>query len=111
MYPLERYLNKLKKYVKDKARPEGSICEAYLSQKITHFCSYYFESHIRSTRTKIGHNMDFDIEEQSYAALSVFRRQGKPSDKCVERFLNDLEINTSNLYILLNCVEVDPILE
>ncbi|PKU82319.1 hypothetical protein MA16_Dca005324 [Dendrobium catenatum] len=111
MYSFERYLDKLKKYVKNKARPEGSICEAYLSQEITHFCSYYFEPHIRSTRTKIGHNMNFDVEEQSHAKLSVLRRQGKSSGKCVERFLNDLEINTANLYVLLNCEEVEPILE
>ncbi|PKU74137.1 hypothetical protein MA16_Dca020113 [Dendrobium catenatum] len=91
MYPFERYLNKLKKYVKNKARPEGSICEAYLYQETTHFCSYYFEPHVSSTRTKIGRNMDFDVEEQLHAALSVFRRPGKPSGKCVERFLNDLE--------------------
>ncbi|PKU63659.1 Retrovirus-related Pol polyprotein from transposon TNT 1-94 [Dendrobium catenatum] len=111
MYPFERYLNKLKKYVKNKARPEGSICEAYLSQETTHFCSYYFEPHVRSTRTKMGRNMDFDVEEQSHATLTVFRRQGKPSGKCVERYLNDLEINTANLYVLLNCEEVEPILE
>ncbi|KAI0516679.1 hypothetical protein KFK09_009356 [Dendrobium nobile] len=106
MYPFERYLNKLKKYVKNKARPEGSICEAYLSQETTHFCSYYFEPHVRSTRTKMGRNMDFDVEEQSHATLTVFRRQGKPNGKCVERYLNDLEINTANLYVLLNCEEV-----
>ncbi|PKU64928.1 hypothetical protein MA16_Dca004543 [Dendrobium catenatum] len=111
MYPFERYLNKLKKYVKNKARPEGSICEAYLSQKTTHFCSYYFEPHVRSTKIKIGRNMDYDVEEQSYATLSVFRSQGKPSGKCVKRFLNDLEINTVILYVLLNCEKVEPILE
>ncbi|PKU59893.1 hypothetical protein MA16_Dca028162 [Dendrobium catenatum] len=29
MYPFERYLNKLKKTAKNKARPESSICEEF----------------------------------------------------------------------------------
>jgi len=32
--------------IKNKTRVEGSICEAYLVQETSHFCSYYFESHV-----------------------------------------------------------------
>ncbi|PKU86253.1 hypothetical protein MA16_Dca002084 [Dendrobium catenatum] len=48
MYPFERYLNKLKKTAKNKARTEGSICEAYLIYETTQFCSYYFETMFQS---------------------------------------------------------------
>lgn len=33
MYPIERYLRRLKSFVKNKARPEGSIAEAYIMQE------------------------------------------------------------------------------
>jgi len=33
MYPTERYLRRLKSYVRNKARPEGCIAEAYIPQE------------------------------------------------------------------------------
>ncbi|KAK0572174.1 hypothetical protein LWI29_027307 [Acer saccharum] len=41
MYPFERYLGTLKKYVRNKAKPEGSIAEAYVVNKALTFCSMY----------------------------------------------------------------------
>ncbi|XP_057803652.1 uncharacterized protein LOC131018985 [Salvia miltiorrhiza] len=41
MYPFERYLGKLKKTVKNKAKVEGSITNAYLVEEATAFCCYY----------------------------------------------------------------------
>jgi len=35
-----------KRYVKNKARVEGSICAAYLHRKTTYFCSHYFNNFI-----------------------------------------------------------------
>ena len=37
MYPFERYMHSLKKKVKNKARVEGSIMEAYIIEKILNF--------------------------------------------------------------------------
>ncbi|KAM6581559.1 hypothetical protein CsatA_005333 [Cannabis sativa] len=39
MYPIERYMNKLKTYVGNKARPEGSIAEGYVADEAVTFCS------------------------------------------------------------------------
>lgn len=39
MYPIERYLGKLKFFVRNKARPEANIAGAYLAGKC--FCSRY----------------------------------------------------------------------
>lgn len=36
-----RNLHKLKQYVRNKARPEGSIAEAYLADECSTFCSRY----------------------------------------------------------------------
>ncbi|XP_070675864.1 uncharacterized protein [Malus domestica] len=41
MYPIERYLQTLKRYVRNKGRPEGSIAEAYLVDECSSFCSMY----------------------------------------------------------------------
>ncbi|CAN6708856.1 unnamed protein product [Malus baccata var. baccata] len=41
MYPIERYLQTLKRYVRNKGRPEGSIAEAYLVDECLSFCSMY----------------------------------------------------------------------
>ena len=42
MYPVERYLRTLKGYVKNKACPEGSIAEGYISEECLTFCSHFF---------------------------------------------------------------------
>ncbi|GJZ44470.1 retrotransposon gag domain, retroviral aspartyl protease [Tanacetum coccineum] len=42
MYPFERYMKKLKNYVRNKANPEGSIAEGYVAEEALTFSSYYF---------------------------------------------------------------------
>ncbi|XP_042952270.1 uncharacterized protein LOC122289358 [Carya illinoinensis] len=41
MYHFERYLDKFKRYVRNRARPEGSIAEAYVHVECLTFCSMY----------------------------------------------------------------------
>ncbi|GJR46430.1 zinc finger, PHD-type containing protein [Tanacetum coccineum] len=42
MYPFERFMKKLKNYVRNKAKPEGSIAEGYVAEEALTFSSYYF---------------------------------------------------------------------
>ena len=42
MCPFERYFKILKHYVKNVAKPEGSILEGYIVDKAPKFCSRYF---------------------------------------------------------------------
>ena len=42
MYPFERYMHSLKKKVKNNARVEGSIMEAYIIEEISNFNRHYF---------------------------------------------------------------------
>nr|GFB27651.1 hypothetical protein [Tanacetum cinerariifolium] len=42
MYPFERYMKKLKGYVRNKAKPEGSIVEGYVAEEALTFSSHYF---------------------------------------------------------------------
>lgn len=62
MYPFERHLNHLKRKVKNKARVEGSICEAYVLEEISNFCSRYFKPHVATNRTRAPRNDDGDEE-------------------------------------------------
>jgi hypothetical protein len=48
MYPIERCLGKYKQFVRNRARPEGSIVEGYLSVECLTFCSTY----LRGIETK-----------------------------------------------------------
>jgi hypothetical protein len=42
MYPVERRLLTLKRFVRNMARPEGSIAEAYVAAECLTICSRYF---------------------------------------------------------------------
>nr|GFA07922.1 hypothetical protein [Tanacetum cinerariifolium] len=50
MYPFERYIKKLKNYVRNKSKLEGSIAEGYAVEEALTFSSYYF----RDVTTKIN---------------------------------------------------------
>ena len=41
MYPVNLYLGHLKKYVRNKTRPEGSIAEGYIVQEAMTFSAQY----------------------------------------------------------------------
>jgi hypothetical protein len=43
MYPIERRLSALKNFVRNRAKPEGSIAEAYVATDTLTFCSRYME--------------------------------------------------------------------
>ena len=43
MYPIERFLKKLKEYIKNRARLEGSITEGYVVDEALTFCSMCLE--------------------------------------------------------------------
>ncbi|GJT94947.1 putative reverse transcriptase domain, ribonuclease H-like domain, aspartic peptidase domain protein [Tanacetum coccineum] len=42
MFPFERFIKKLKGYVRNKAKPEGSITEGYVAEEALTFSSHYF---------------------------------------------------------------------
>ena len=44
MYPIKRWLDTFKGYVRNRARPEGSIVEAYIATEALAFCSKYTET-------------------------------------------------------------------
>ncbi|XP_076938814.1 uncharacterized protein LOC143607153 [Bidens hawaiensis] len=94
MYPFERYMKKLKAYVRNKARPEGSIAEGYVADEALTFCSMYLEG----IQTKFNHpdrNADANIPKRK---LHVFSSQCRPMSKVK---INDITEEATNHYIIL----------
>ncbi|GJS63709.1 hypothetical protein Tco_0678273 [Tanacetum coccineum] len=57
MYPFERYMKKLKNYVRNKAKPEGSIAEGYVAEEALNFSSHYFRD-VTTKFNRPGRNVD-----------------------------------------------------
>lgn len=79
MYPIERFLVTLKKYVRNRSRPEGSIAEAYIANESLTFCSMYFEG----IDTRFNRNDRNWVENESAATdkISVFKNVFRPIGK------------------------------
>ena len=70
MFPIERYLAKLKSYVRNRSKPEGSIAEGYLAEECLTFCSRFlsggdavpkFESCPQNMEYAIGTRVSFYV--------------------------------------------------
>jgi hypothetical protein len=81
----------------NRARVEGSICEAYLAKETSQFLKYYFST--EGDGMEAGH---------SSTSLSIFKVDGRPSGKCKVRHLTEEEYNAAHLHVLMNCQEVGP---
>lgn len=53
-----RFLCHQKQNVKNKAKIEGSICNAYLVEEGSYFCAYYFEPHVMTQNRQVLRNDD-----------------------------------------------------
>ena len=61
----------MKHFVKNKARPEGSIAKAYIVNESMTFCSIY----LRNIETKFNRDRHFKVkfeDEQNVDKLSIF---------------------------------------
>ncbi|GKD04070.1 histone deacetylase 14, partial [Tanacetum coccineum] len=54
MFPFERYMKKLKNYVRNKAKPEGSIAEGYVAEEELTFCSRYLKDDVETRFNRLG---------------------------------------------------------
>ena len=69
MYPIERRLYTLKRSVRNKARPEGSIAEAYVANEALTFCSRYMDD-VETRFNRLPRNVGFS--DQSAYIVDVF---------------------------------------
>lgn len=103
----------MKNNVRNKAKVEGSICNAYLVEEASSFCSYYFEDHVMTKRRHVPRNLynREDMIDEHEENLSIFKYPGRAFGKAKTRFLDDKEFKAAHSYVLLNCTEVQPYIE
>lgn len=95
--------------MRNKARVEASIANAYLVEEASNFCSYYFEDHIHTKQRSIPRNFmgrDDNVNSDNPELLSIFKYAGRPFGKKSSRFLESNEYDAAHLYVLHNCAEV-----
>lgn len=90
---------------------EGSICETYLIEETSTFCSYYFEPHIQTKLNKVSRHDDGGLVNAPNGCLSIFTHPGRPAGKEHTRYLLDAELSAATSYVLLNCQEIEPFVE
>ncbi|KAL4570931.1 hypothetical protein LXL04_026596 [Taraxacum kok-saghyz] len=112
MYLYERKLGSMKRKIKNHAKVEGSIVEAYIVGEISTFCSLYFLPTIETRLNREPRNFAHDIPSYTTvdSRLSIFK---VPSRRLFEKSgrrmpLSDDEMRIAHNYILINCVEVLP---
>ena len=101
-------MHHLKIKVKNKARVEGSICNAYLVEEASTFFSYYFEPHVQSRTATAPRNDEGELPSEEKLVLSICNSPGRKFGKVRTRYLTDQEWAVATNYILLNCEEVQP---
>lgn len=84
LYVISRNLRKLKNNVRNKAQVEGFICNAYLVEEASSFCSHYFEPHVYTRHRKVPRNDDGGTREKDEhdGNLSIFTYPGKAFGRC-----------------------------
>ena len=107
MYPIERRLLTCKRYVRNTARPEGSIAEAYVIDECLAFCSRYFGD-VETRWNRPGRNRERSDSQSGDVSVfnhgvnclgaSQYLEAGDEYDKMV-------------WFVLSNCAEVLPYIE
>ncbi|KAL5579091.1 hypothetical protein UlMin_011533 [Ulmus minor] len=107
MYPFERYLKRLKDYVRNAAKPEGSISEGYVVDEALTFCSRYFDD--IETRFNRPDRNDDGIHRTR--RLFVFESQCKPMGKQSQVYVEKNVRDRAEFYILNNSPEIETYLK
>ncbi|CAL2247050.1 unnamed protein product [Prunus armeniaca] len=103
MCPIERLLGELKKSVRNRAKPEGSIVEAWVQYESLTFCGMYLKD-VETVFNRPQHNHDGGMRNEK---LSVFAQSARPfgDPGRGESFSrNDMEV--AHWFVLNNCDEI-----
>ncbi|XP_024630664.2 uncharacterized protein [Medicago truncatula] len=108
MYPFERFMGYSKRMVKNNSRVEGSIVAACCAREALNFCSRCL-NHLMLTPISVRNEVIAE-NEWSPSTLSIFRLLGSPSGSGKEYWMNDAELQSAEVHVLINCHEVGPYL-
>ncbi|XP_013688786.1 uncharacterized protein LOC106392524 [Brassica napus] len=102
MYPFERYMKTLKAFVKNYARPEACMVEAYLAGECVAFCLKFLKDSV-PVQEAVNH-----IEDVEAGRMVV---EGRPLQKGIEVALPDKDRDIAHRYVLMNMASLDPFLD
>jgi hypothetical protein len=103
MYSQERELKKLRSTVRNKARVDGCITEAFTCKEITNFSSMYFScaNNVNAHPTRYHVVRDVPLSE-----LPIFQGKGKGVGAPSVHYVTDKEWDYSMLYMYTNMEEL-----
>jgi hypothetical protein len=104
---LHRCIQKLRKKVKNKARGEAGIVEAFIVEEAANTLSLYFRPHAPSIRNKVPRYDDCASSFQCTCDLDIFKCPSRCTSPRRVRELSNKEYNVAFLYILTNMSEMD----
>jgi len=107
MYPIERRLYTLKRYVRNRAWPEGSIAEAYIADECLTFFSRYMDD-VDTRFNREPRNMGFSNEE-AYG-VDVFGH-GVNFTSAPELVYDENGFDQMVWFVLNNCSQVETYVE
>ena len=102
-----RYLGKLKRYVSNRARPEGSIVKAYILKECINNWSFYIDG-IETVHNQRERNKGFSEFSEG---LIVFSQTARPTGgRRNDGNLSCALLDTAHWYLLYNSLELEPYL-
>ncbi|XP_028101631.1 uncharacterized protein LOC114300952 [Camellia sinensis] len=108
IYPIERFLGALKKYVTNRARPKGSIVEAYIVKECITCCSIYVDG-IETVHNRPERNENRGERQQG---LTVFKETARPIGLITRDAEMSQEIrDIAHWFVLYSSVEIEKYLE
>ena len=100
MVHIERRLGIFKGYVRNRARPEGSIVDAYIATEASTFCSKYIETADELSKEVGEDNPELNVFDCSVRVTRKSRQDDKPKD-----------LDKMVWYVFNNCPEILPYIE
>ncbi|CAA7027471.1 unnamed protein product [Microthlaspi erraticum] len=114
MYPIERNFSRFKAYVRNRAQPEGSICEQYLADECLTFCSMYLDG-IETRFNRTGRVNDIPMSTHTLGSDSAipvfFPSLGRSIGASQYATLSPIERQQAHRYILICCPFLDRLRE
>ena len=95
----------------NKAQVEASISIGYIMDEATKFVSFYFKEGDPTLPLKEKRNEVYLNDIVHDDMFEIFKPPGKAISAEGKRYLADNEYTAANLYVLINCPEVQPFIE
>ena len=111
MYPIERLLCTLKRFVRNMAQLEDSVAEAYIASECLTFCSRY----LHDIETRQNRPRRYEVEEHE-TAFSVFSHNvcligASKTTRYEGNEALKTDLQKMSWYVLNNCEEIKPYIE